>query len=138
MIKYYKLEGKSIVQCRDMMEWAKWFETADRHVALEYIFGIRVSTVFLGLDHNFSMNGKPLLFETMVFTRCHVEDEMCRYYTYEEAETGHRLIVDNIKSHPWSLIVLPRLRFWWSSAQAKLEAIINIIYVFINKIAAKL
>jgi hypothetical protein len=35
------------------MEWAEWIETAERHVANDLIDGVRVSTVFLGLDHAF-------------------------------------------------------------------------------------
>lgn len=93
------------------MEWARWFETAERHVALEKVGGIRISTVFLGLDHNFSMNGNPVLFETMTFVGRWTEDEMRRYCTYEEAEAGHREIVENIRCHPLSRIVLPWMKF---------------------------
>jgi hypothetical protein len=47
-----------------------------------------VSTVFLGIDHNFG-NGPPLLFETMVFGGEY--DGYCkRYSTWEEAEGGHK------------------------------------------------
>ena len=47
---------------------------------------IYVSTVFLGIDHNFG-DGPPILYETMVFG---LEDEyQCRYETRVEAESGH-------------------------------------------------
>lgn len=56
---------------------------------------LRVSTVFLGLDHNWGA-GEPLLFETMVFlaeqgteTRHHVH----RYSTWGDAEAGHAVVV---------------------------------------------
>jgi hypothetical protein len=51
-----------------------------------------VSTVFLGLDHNFSMVGPPLLFETMVFGGP-LNGECRRYATWVEAEAGHREVV---------------------------------------------
>ena len=64
---HWKLLGKLAVPCRDLMEWAHWFETANRHVAQTEVGPMLVSTVFLGLDHNFRDTGPPLLFETMVF-----------------------------------------------------------------------
>lgn len=52
----------------DVIRWAKRFESGERRVALaELPGGVRVSTVFLGIDHNFSGGGPPLLYETMVF-----------------------------------------------------------------------
>lgn len=48
-------------------QWAGWFENAaNRIVQQDTIKGVRVSTVFLGLDHSFA-GGPPLLFETMIF-----------------------------------------------------------------------
>ena len=39
----------------------------DKVLALTEIKGIRISTVFLGIDHNLLEEGEPVLFETMVF-----------------------------------------------------------------------
>lgn len=46
-----------------------------------------MSTVFLGLDHNFS-GGEPILFETMIFGGP-LDGEQRRYHTYDQAERGH-------------------------------------------------
>jgi hypothetical protein len=62
----YKLIGRLAVPCGDLLDWARWLETADRHVGDTRIGVLRVSTVFLGLDHSFG-RGEPLLFETMIF-----------------------------------------------------------------------
>lgn len=53
----------------DWQKWAVWFEHANdlRRVGLTEVGGSRVSTIFLGLDHNFSDSGPPILWETMVF-----------------------------------------------------------------------
>ncbi len=48
---------------------------------------VRVSTVFLGLNHNFG-DGLPILWETMIFGGEHSEYQE-RYSTYEEAVEGH-------------------------------------------------
>lgn len=133
MLKHYKLEGKKIVECRDLMEWAEWYETAcyngERHVALDFICGIRVSTVFLGLDHRFFEEGAPILFETMVFAGDFSELDMRRYCIYEEAEAGHKEIVKNIKHHPWSLIVLPWVGYAWRRiVLPKLQVVVNKVW----------
>jgi hypothetical protein len=66
---HYILDGKVPVPV-DMMTWAMWFENhrQDRIVKQENVAQFWVSTVFLGLDHNWG-DGPPLLFETMVFDR---------------------------------------------------------------------
>jgi len=104
----YKLDGKNIIKCRDILEWAEYFEMADRHVADETVWGIRISTIFLGIDHGFSLrpDAIPVLFETMVFVGRRSQDEYTeRYCTYEEAEAGHIKIVEHIKHHPIKLVV---------------------------------
>lgn len=83
----YILDGKKIVPC-DLMTWAKWFEKANRHVARTVEGEVKVSTVFLGIDHAFG-DGPPLLFETMIFGGQHNQyQERCS--TWEEAEAMHK------------------------------------------------
>jgi hypothetical protein len=87
----YTLKGRLPVKCRDVVAWGQWYEASSRshgrHVADEVRGGIRVSTVFLGVDHQFG-DGPPLLFETMIFA-----DDGCdlfgRYSTWTAAEKGH-------------------------------------------------
>lgn len=96
MSERYILEGKKTVPCEDLMEWAKWFEQADRTVAKDDVNGVSVSTVFLGLNHAFG-ESQPMLFETMVFGGEHDQD--CeRYSTWDEAETGHKETVARIRA----------------------------------------
>ena len=83
--KYILENGK--IKVVDLMTWAEWFEKADRHIGNDFIDGVRVSTVFLGIDHNFG-EGEPLLFETMIFGGEH-SDYQERYSTLEEAKQGH-------------------------------------------------
>lgn len=61
-------QGNPVLE-RDLFKWARWFETSgcSRQVADTIIGDARVSTVFLGLDHNYSGIGGPVLWETMVF-----------------------------------------------------------------------
>lgn len=53
---------------------------------------VRVSTVWLGLDHNFYGEGPPLIFETMIFGGP-LNDYQERYSTEEQARTGHNAAV---------------------------------------------
>lgn len=100
---YYILDEEGQPKRVDLMEWAFWFQTADRSVERFERDGYWVSTVFLGLDHNFSGNGPPMLFETMAFDdvrevrefngrlyRMHGEAMLCeRYSTRDNALIGH-------------------------------------------------
>lgn len=97
----------------DILKWAQWIETAERHVALTELGELKVSTVFLGLDHNWS-DGAPILFETLVFE--YSEDAlgptpkgypdwiscddypMRRYATWDEAQAGHDETVELVRA----------------------------------------
>ena len=92
----YILDGKTPVPVGDITEWGRWFETADRKVGDDTVGDARVSTVVLGLDHNFGV-GRPLLFETMIFGG-ERDQEQERYSTWEEAEARHKEIVEELKS----------------------------------------
>lgn len=84
----YILQDKTPIKCDDIVKWAQWYEGADRCVKRSKSDDISVSTIFLGLDHNYEETGAPVLFETMIFGGDY--DEYCeRYTTWDEAETGH-------------------------------------------------
>ena len=98
MLDHYILKDKIPVKC-GMYEWAIWLNSADRRVAFTDMGICSVSTVFLGLNHNFGY-GPPLLFETMVFgvNIDELEDTpMKRYSTWEQAEDGHNKIVAEMR-----------------------------------------
>jgi len=94
MNDYYILDGKTVITC-NLLEWAEWLKNADRTVKKTKIGEIKISTVFLGLDHNYSDEGPPLLFETLVFGGP-LDGEMNRYWTWEQAEEGHREMVESV------------------------------------------
>ena len=95
MSEKYILDGHKPILCDDLMKWAKWFETADRQIAKTSISDeITVSTVFLGLNHNYG-DGEPVLFETMIFGG-ELDEQIQRYSTWEEAE-GHKRWVAKAK-----------------------------------------
>lgn len=117
MVDFWILdENHNLIRARDALEWGRFFEDfSKRRVALTELPNARISTVFLGLDYNWGQ-GKPLVFETMVFpgplpwwkdllmrwfprvfyrrwSRL-VEKDMARYATWEEAEEGHKRMVE--------------------------------------------
>lgn len=94
----YILNGHEAVPVDDLYEWGAWFQTANRHIAQdEPLPGVRVSTVFLGLDHRYGGDGPPLIFESMVFGG-ELDQEMDRYSTWEEAERGHAAMIERVKA----------------------------------------
>ena len=106
---HYKLDSENRPVVCSMTEWAIWWETTERHVADTHTQLMRISTVFLGLDYNFSDRGPPILFETMVFDRYpHMAEvfgemrevfedyETHRYATWDDALASHKAIVKRI------------------------------------------
>ena len=93
--KYILDENGNPQEEKDSMKWACWFATGNRIIARNEINRRRISTVFLGLNHNFG-EGKPLLFETMIFDGKHDEYQE-RYSTKEEALAGHAKAVELVK-----------------------------------------
>jgi hypothetical protein len=76
----------------DLITWALWWEKADRTVERTDINEtVYVSTVFLGTDHRFGREGKPLLWETLVFG--YQRELLYRYTSRERALSGHRHVV---------------------------------------------
>lgn len=99
----YTFDGKDVHRVDDLIEWATWFETADRTIQVTEGTTHVVSTVFLGIDHNFlGDGGAPILFESMVFpigqwrtVPCRGLDDQAsrRYSTVAEARAGHAELV---------------------------------------------
>jgi hypothetical protein len=80
-VKYYRLDpgtGEPVSE-PDLLTWARWFETADRRVAVTEVGVYSVSTVFLGLDHGFGPGGGG-------------HDER-RWHSRAEALAGHEAAV---------------------------------------------
>lgn len=93
-LRYYMLDADNqTVEVDDWMQWAEWFECGNRFVGYTEITSqINVSTVFLGLDHRFTGNGPPLLFESMVFGGP-LDGTIMRYSSWDDAEAGHKGLV---------------------------------------------
>ena len=91
-------ENKNTVPVEDVKTWAAWYEKADRKVAHTEVpeLGADVSTVFLGLDHQWG-DGPPILFETMIFGS-DLDGYQERYSTWDEAIEGHELAVELLQS----------------------------------------
>lgn len=84
------LEGDGVDACR---VWGRLFQEIDHTVARTEISpGITVSTVFLGMNHNFG-HGPPLIFETMIFGGSE-DGWQARYSTWDEAVEGHAEAVE--------------------------------------------
>ncbi len=99
--KYILNDDKVPVVCDDLMKWGRWLEESykngKRRVAQTNIGKIRISTVFLGMDHSFSETAPPLIFETMIFGTDDDQELQWRYSTWDEALKGHQNAVAAVK-----------------------------------------
>ena len=90
---YYDKDGQPMT----LEEWGKKLEDKDYKIIRQDTLpnGKWVSTVWLGLDHQFG-EGAPLIFETMVSQEKggRQEEDTERYSTLEEAREGHKKMVD--------------------------------------------
>jgi len=97
MAHNYILNGHEPVPEPDIRAWAKWFEEpANRVVKQDHIGETFVSTVFLGIDHNW-LGGTPILFETMIFDSPLEIESQWRYHTWDEAEAGHQKVTELVR-----------------------------------------
>jgi len=95
--KYVLDEQHNIHAQPNIQKWGKWFETnSNRIVNQQMVGGVRVSTVFLGLDHDFSGEGPPILFETMIFGGKHDQDQQ-RCCTWDQALAMHQRMLEKVR-----------------------------------------
>lgn len=91
----YDRDGKAIT----MEEFSRlWHDMEYRRIGLDEVSpGITVSTVWLGIDHNWKDDGSwPIIFETAVITRGEFEIT-ARYVTLGDALVGHGMTVAGLK-----------------------------------------
>ena len=95
-----------ILDCRgepraepDVDKWADWFSSGEKQVAVERVGESRVSTVFLGMDHNFILGPGhgPILWETMVFGGPLDHAQARCGGSREQAEAMHARMVESVK-----------------------------------------
>jgi hypothetical protein len=104
-VRWYRLDGRTPVRITSRAEQdAEWDrrersirtgEDCYRVARTELPGGREVSTVFLGLDHQWMPDGPPLLFETMVFPECDVCE---RCSTWDEAVEQHEQVVRDARA----------------------------------------
>lgn len=85
---YYILVDKGPVAISDLEEWNEFFESDGRRVDLTETPNGTVSTVFLGIDHQFG-EGPSILFETLI-SGGDYDFVMIRYHTWDDAKKRAR------------------------------------------------
>jgi hypothetical protein len=100
---FYKLdENKNVIP--SSLEEYKTFIVGElptnyKHVGDDIINGHRVSTIFLGLCHNYDpFSNIPIVFETMVFQNDRSDIYQERYSTWKEADEGHKRAIEWVKN----------------------------------------
>jgi hypothetical protein len=104
--RFYTLVNHQPVAIESMMKWtdemmrrrwlAKHSAVDPWRVAETIIGGVRISTVFIGLDHRLFGDGPPVLFETMIFGG-KLDEFQDRCCTWDEAEAMHAEAVRQVR-----------------------------------------
>lgn len=88
----------------DLRTWARWYQQDERRVVRQQAWTgangdeVRLSTVFLGLDHRFSSRpwilrgDEPVLWESMVFGGP-LDGKQLRYCSRADAIAGHAYLL---------------------------------------------
>lgn len=109
-MSFFDREGRPM----SLEAWGKAMEDLEgRRIAETFVGPYRVSTVWLGINHNFLGVGPPIIYETMIFDwrdevravdelpfrvraaigevheRLPLDNEMWRYATEDQARQGH-------------------------------------------------
>lgn len=80
----------------DIIKWANKHHM-QRRIKFDENETYKISTIFLGIDHNYEEFGDPILFETMIFFEGDWQDEtQKRYETYEQAIEGHEQALKSV------------------------------------------
>lgn len=97
-IRYYILKGHEVAVTDEISEWGRCMDSVERFVGDTQNEYFRVSTAFLGVNHQYG-KGPPILFETMVFIKPPYmdivpQDESLdgitnRYSSWDDAAAGH-------------------------------------------------
>lgn len=96
-MKFYILVDKKLKEV-PFKEHRDWFMKSEERLFVDYVKGIKISTVFLPIDTNFAVEAKDArLFETMVFGGKYDTRSM-HYVSYEKAEIGHRLMCNIVQN----------------------------------------
>lgn len=88
MSMFYILDKDHNVIPATLHEWAEFFNSPKCIVAQDIIIGVRISTVFLGINHSLD-DDRPLTFETMIFGMNDESEYQERCHTYDEAVAQH-------------------------------------------------
>jgi hypothetical protein len=104
MSNWYILDNNHKPVSKPVLEAAKWMENNPNRKRVAYddltdLNGddVRVSTVFLGLDHGWNSK-TPVLWETMIFGGIHDQGYQERYTSYQDALEGHQKAINFIKT----------------------------------------
>lgn len=111
---FYALEGREVREStiEEYLSTVEETRRAMKTIALDVVAGVRVSTIFLFIDHGFA-DPRPVLFETMLFddweaaraaqTRLfqlgEAEIAQWRFHTYDEAEAFHNEMVRVMRAY---------------------------------------
>ncbi len=81
----------------DVVKWAEWFQSADRCVAQEQVGDALISTIFLGVNHNFT-DGPPIVWETMIFGGKLDQEQVRCSGSRKDAEAMHARMVQKVNA----------------------------------------
>ena len=131
MIYFYLDKDNNVIPCEEGMEafleWSTWFDNTymdgSHWIASTKIKGILVSTIFLGMNHQWG-EGPPVVFETMILGGWIDQEYQERYCTYDEAKEGHAAAIKvALKYTAWHYRLGAPFKKLWNNRHYKMRKI---------------
>lgn len=99
---YYKLDENKNVLPSSIEEWCTFvvgtFPINYLSIKKNKVNGFVVSTIFFGVTMTFSIEDKPIVFETVVFDKDRKAIYQHQYSSYQEAKQGHKQAIGWVKN----------------------------------------
>ncbi len=95
---YYIYDDAGQPVATDVTTMARWLTDERRRLVFDKVGKMEVSTVFLGINHQWN-EGPPVLWETMVFgLRDDMDEIQLRYTSQADAIKGHKRTCDEMRA----------------------------------------
>ncbi|MEM1324946.1 MAG: hypothetical protein AAGI23_03275 [Bacteroidota bacterium] len=92
---FYVLKDQQPIACKSAQDFSEQYFLSNPFLKIDKTDRHTVSTIFLGIDLRRKDELRPVLFETLVTTdSLENKIELDRYSTWEEAMSGHELLLD--------------------------------------------
>lgn len=88
--------------------WGRYLQSGNNRLAVSELKGYKISTIFLGLNHQYLPDAEPLWFETMIFS----PEKMTKLFGHKKMMLGQELWCERCSTHAQAMAQHKRAEAW--------------------------